>query len=186
MTELRELILVTGGASSGKSLWGEQWAQRLGDPVIYIATARGDAADREWEQKLQAHRDRRPPQWTTWEVPEDLGGAIRRGKVGQTLLIDALGTWVANLLDNDRPTWETHQTALIASLGDRQSHVILIGEEVGWGLVPPYPAGRLFRDRLGQLTQAIAPHCTQVYTLMAGHVLPLHHLGRPLGNVSSG
>ncbi|HEY9738151.1 MAG TPA: bifunctional adenosylcobinamide kinase/adenosylcobinamide-phosphate guanylyltransferase, partial [Trichocoleus sp.] len=111
------------------------------------------------------------------EVPAELAQAIRRAEAQTCLLVDSLGTWLANLLDQDEPTWEQTCADLVASLGETQSQVIFVAEEVGWGVVPAYPIGRLFCDRMGQLTRLIGARAHQVYLVSAGYALDLRQFG---------
>jgi adenosylcobinamide kinase/adenosylcobinamide-phosphate guanylyltransferase len=113
-------------------------------------------------------------------VPIDLAAAIQQAPAEICLLVDSLGTWLANLLEQDAATWNTTQQELIRTLQASRSTVILVAEETGWGVVPAYPAGRLFRDRLGSLTRQIGTIADVVYLVAAGHVLNLSQLGRPL------
>ena len=98
-TASRQLILVTGPARSGKSEWAETLAAGSGKQVIYVATGWVDEAELEWGRRLEQHRNRRPVDWTTLEVPIELSAVVRAGKPSDCLLIDSLGTWTANLLE---------------------------------------------------------------------------------------
>lgn len=174
------LILVTGPARSGKSEWAETLAIQSGRPVIYIATASRDGSDQEWEARIERHRHRRPSTWETLEEPLDLATTVRTGSADRCLLIDSLGTWLANLLDQDSTTWESTLEAFLSSLHQRRGTVILVAEETGWGVVPAYPLGRQFRDRLGQLVRRIGAVSNPVYLVTGGHILNLSLLGSPL------
>lgn len=175
---LRKLILVTGPARSGKSEWAETLATQSGKSVVYLATAQIDPEDLEWQARIAKHQQRRPPEWITRQVSIALPDALRQGQPDQCLLIDSLGTWLANLLEDE----EWHQTCsnLLLSLEQTVSDVILVAEETGWGVVPAYPSGRRFRDRLGQLTRQVGAIADQAYLITAGHVLNLSKLGLPL------
>ena len=175
-----QTILVTGPARSGKSGWAESLAARSPHPVTYIATARPLPDDAEWTQRIQQHRDRRPPHWLTREVPEALTASLDTAQANQCLLIDSLGTWVANGIEQPEEDWQTEAQALTAAIARCAALVILVAEETGWGVVPAYALGRRFRDRLGQLSQTIGSQADAVYLVTAGHALPLHQLGIPL------
>lgn len=176
----RELILVTGPARSGKSEWAEALAERSGQSVIYVATAQIDPDDREWQARIAQHQRRRPATWTTLAVPVELAATIQTATASDCLLVDSLGTWLANLLEHDDASWQQQVQAVLASLCQTESHVILVSEETGWGVVPAYPLGRLFRDRLGHLTRQIGAIANTVYLVTGGHVLNLSQLGSPL------
>jgi adenosylcobinamide kinase / adenosylcobinamide-phosphate guanylyltransferase len=156
-------------------------AVESGKPVIYVATAQVDPDDAEWQARIAQHQRRRPAFWETIEVSVELATAIRRSPATACLLIDSLGTWLANLLDQDDATWERTVEELLQSLSTTDSLVILVSEETGWGVVPAYPIGRLFRDRLGMLTRQIGGLADPVYLVTGGHVLDLSQLGVSLG-----
>lgn len=176
----RQLILVTGPARSGKSEWAETLAAGSGKQVIYVATGRVDETDLEWLRRLEQHQNRRPVDWTTLEVPIDLSVVVRSAQSSECLLIDSVGTWTANLLEQEAAVWATTQQDLLASLKSTAADVILVGEETGWGVVPAYPAGRLFRDRLGTLVRLIGAIADTVYLVTGGYALDLRALGTPL------
>lgn len=176
-----QVILVTGPARSGKSEWAETLALRSGKAVIYLATSQVDATDSEWTERIAQHRDRRPLDWVTLEVPEKLVETIASTPGYSCLVVDSLGTWVANLLEQDHTNWQITVENLLFSLqqiADRD--VILVAEETGWGVVPAYPIGRVFRDRLGNLIRRLAASANSVYLVTGGHVLNLSLLGSPL------
>jgi adenosylcobinamide kinase / adenosylcobinamide-phosphate guanylyltransferase len=178
--EQPQLILVTGAARSGKSEWAEKVAIDSGQVVTYIATATIDPSDLEWQARILQHQQRRPANWQTIATVLDLAPTIAQAQQNECFLVDSLGTWVANLLDRSDPDWaqltQDLRTALTASLGT----IILVAEETGWGVVPAYPSGRLFRDRLGMLTRQIGAIANPVYLVTGGHVLNLSQLGQKL------
>lgn len=182
----RRLILVTGPARSGKSEWAEMLARNSGKRVVYVATSRTDPTDGEWCDRIRLHRSRRPSDWTTWEVPVELAAAIASASAPDTcILVDSLGTWLANLLEWDEPGWENAVEELLEALSRGTGEVILVAEEVGWGLVPAYPSGRVFRDRLGGLVRRAGARADSVYLVAGGHVLDLTQLGTPLPDSGS-
>ncbi|MDX2100405.1 MAG: bifunctional adenosylcobinamide kinase/adenosylcobinamide-phosphate guanylyltransferase [Leptolyngbyaceae cyanobacterium bins.59] len=174
------LILVTGPARSGKSEWAERLADRSQRSVLYIATAAIDPADLEWQTRIASHRHRRPAHWQTQEIQTDLAGFLQSTSAQDCLLIDSLGTWLANLLEQSDEAWIETQQSFLANLKASPSSIILVAEEVGWGVVPAYPLGRTFRDRLGSLTRCIGAIADQVYLVTGGYVLNLSQLGIPL------
>ncbi|MEM6253393.1 MAG: bifunctional adenosylcobinamide kinase/adenosylcobinamide-phosphate guanylyltransferase [Cyanobacteria bacterium P01_D01_bin.156] len=174
---MSELILVTGPARSGKSEWAEYWANDANKSVVYIATATLNPDDSEWQQRINVHRQRRPETWQTLEIPKNLAGAIQSAQADQCLLVDSIGTWLANWLDVEDIRWQRCVDELLDSLKTAKSDVILVAEETGWGLVPAYPLGRLFRDRLGRLVRRISAISTQFYLVTGGYALDLKQLG---------
>lgn len=176
----RKLILVTGPTRSGKSEWAEQLAMQSGRSVMYIATAQRDETDLEWQARLLKHQQRRPATWKTCEVPIELAATVRSAAATDCLLIDALGTWLANLLDQDDITWQAQVTDLLTQLERSPAVLIVVAEETGWGVVPAYPMGRLFRDRLGDLTRQIGAMADAVYLVTGGYALNLCQLGEKI------
>ncbi|MEL6228550.1 MAG: bifunctional adenosylcobinamide kinase/adenosylcobinamide-phosphate guanylyltransferase [Cyanobacteria bacterium J06627_3] len=179
-----QLILVTGPARSGKSEWAESWANQTQKSVVYIATSTVSADDVEWQRRIELHRARRPAGWRLQEVPKKLTKAIQAADANDCLLVDSLGTWLANQLEQDEITWQQCVDELVATLNPPPCDVILVAEETGWGVVPAYPLGRTFRDRLGYLVRRIGAIATQVYLITGGYALDLTHLGTPLPSQS--
>jgi adenosylcobinamide kinase/adenosylcobinamide-phosphate guanylyltransferase len=180
-------ILVTGPARSGKSEWAERLALESGHAVTYIATAREDQEDAEWTARIEAHRRRRPAEWQSVCAPVDLTQAVAANdSPGHCLLVDSLGTWTANLLDRDDAAWQAAADSLIRRISDTAALVILVGEETAWGVIPAYPEGRLFRDRLGALIRRIGPMAAAAHLVTGGYALDLKRLGTPLDEPASG
>ena len=174
------IILVIGPARSGKSAYAETLATQYQQPVTYIATARNSLEDSEWQVRIDRHRQQRPASWSTLEVPLELPEAIASAVSGQTYLIDSLGTWVANWLEMNDGVWQEQVSRLLATLQTCEANCIFVGEEVGWSVVPPYPMGRLFRDRLGVLNQLIGARSDAVYLVAAGFAIDLKRVGIPV------
>ncbi len=176
-----KLILVTGPARSGKSEWAESLATNSRKKVIYIATSQTNASDLEWQTRIEQHKNRRPPDWITLEIPVKLSETLAAySDADSCILVDSLGTWLANILEQDEQAWNETLEALIESLFKASGDVILVGEETGWGVVPSFPMGRLFRDRLGNLIRRVGVISESVYLVTGGHVLHLSALGVPL------
>ena len=173
-------ILVTGPSRSGKSEWAETLAKRQDTPIIYVATALENPDDLQWQKRIEKHRIRRPSHWQTLSVPYDLSLTIEQTKPPCCLLIDSLGTWVANTLEQEEATWKAIATRLLTSTQQSSVNIIFVAEETGWGVVPAYPLGRLFRDRLGHLTRQLGTIVDTTYLVTGGHVLNLSLLGEPI------
>jgi len=160
-------VLVTGGSRSGKSELAEQLAGQLGD-VTYVATGPTVPDDPEWTERVRAHQARRPTDWHTVETADLLPLLTAPGG---TLLIDGLGTWLAATLDA-ADAWSTgtvpDTTVLTEAWATTRRTVVLVTDEVGAGVVPPTPAGRLFRDALGRLNATLARQADQVWLATAG------------------
>jgi adenosylcobinamide kinase / adenosylcobinamide-phosphate guanylyltransferase len=174
-----QTILVTGAARSGKSEWAEQLALQHGGQVIYVATAKIDLTDAEWQARIDQHRQRRPANWQILESVA-LAEIISKAEANHCLVVDSLGTWVATYLEEADAAWEAIEAQFLASLQNHAATVILVAEETGWGVIPAYALGRLFRDRLGTLTRKVGTIAQPVYLVTAGHALNLSQLGTPL------
>ena len=159
-------ILVLGGARSGKSALAERLALECGEPVVYVATA--TPSDAEMAERIAHHRARRPPTWRTIEAP--LGGISDVGEA-TTVLVEDLTLLLSNHLERDAMQAEALIAREIDALLAIEANVIVVSNEVGMGLVPPYPLGRVFRDAMGRINQAAAASCDEVYLTVAG--LPL-------------
>lgn len=179
------LILILGGARSGKSAFAEQWAASSGKQVVYIATA--TAGDGEMAERIARHRRSRPDDWQTVEEPLDLARGVRSaGARGDVLLLDCMTLWLSNwmaqpssvalLVEGRSSSLVPDESALravdallksLAALGPEKV-LLVISNEVGSGIVPPYPLGRVYRDTLGYVNQRLAQAAEQVYLLVAG------------------
>ena len=178
---MKELIL--GGARSGKSLLAEQRARESGLKVVYLATAQ--ALDGEMARRVAHHRERRPAEWGCTEETLHLAARLRELAAPDTcVLVDCLTLWLSNLLFAglgatqaeageafDCPLFRDETAALIDLLPQLPGHLILVSNEVGWGIVPMHPVSRLFADEQGRLNQRVAAVCDQVTLVAAG--LPL-------------
>lgn len=166
------LVLVLGGARSGKSAFAERLAENSPRSVTYVATA-SNWGDPEMADRIARHRARRPDGWTTREVPRELARMVRADAVpGELLLVDCLTLWLTNVMLGPPEATDAEVEAaiggLVAALGDRHGPVILVSNEVGDGIVPETPLGRRFRDHQGRLNQMVAHRATDVVRLVAG------------------
>lgn len=171
------ITLVTGAANSGKSEWAECLACQSEKPVIYIATAQKNEDDREWQNKIQLHQTRRPKNWLTWETPYHLPSAISKIPPDTCVLVDSLGTWVANCLDKNDYDWQKQVNLLLTNCRKCGKKLIFVGEETGWGVVPAYQSGRSFRSRLGGLIRLIGEIADQVYLVVGGYAVDISKIG---------
>ncbi|RZM76580.1 bifunctional adenosylcobinamide kinase/adenosylcobinamide-phosphate guanylyltransferase [Leptolyngbya iicbica] len=170
-------ILVTGPTKSGKSEWAEQLAAQQSQAVVYVATSRLHPDDAEWQARVAAHRQRRAPTWQTLEVPTALPTVLKQATTAECWLVDALGTWVANRLEQSEEHWNAEVEALLAAIAPFPGTLILVAEETGWGVVPAYPLGCTFRDRLGSLTRQVAAIVDVTYLVVAGFAIDLRQMG---------
>lgn len=178
------LILVLGGARSGKSDYAQQRMQELCEhdgsvqsPVLFVATA--EPGDAEMEQRIEEHRRARPAHWHTLEAARNVGQAILDLTDDQSfdaILVDCMTLLASNLLvDAEDPFAEEIEAELMREVGGLLTcaerldvPIVVVSNEVGWGLVPPYPVGRAYRDLLGRANQVLAEAADEVILLVAG------------------
>ena len=172
--------LISGPAGSGKSRWAEHLAETSGLAVVYIATGPTLENDPSWQERLRRHRDRRPPHWELWEVGGDLSAALARLLPGQLALVDSLGTWVAAHLEEDQAAWLRRCQTLLDLVRLGEVPLLMVGEECGWGVVPPTEVGGRFRERLAVLQQQLAADADASWLVIHGRALDLMSLSLPL------
>jgi adenosylcobinamide kinase/adenosylcobinamide-phosphate guanylyltransferase len=172
----KTLTLILGGARSGKSTHAQQLAQEHGgDDVLFVATAQ--ALDDEMAARIAAHRAGRPAAWRTLEAPRHVGETISQAGSCGVVLVDCLTLLVSNAvvaLPESASVAEAETAALaevedlIAAYRRGMASWIVISNEVGLGLVPPYPVGRAYRDALGHANQRLASEADEVLFMVAG------------------
>lgn len=173
-------VLVTGGVRSGKSRYAESLLVEVGE-VAYLTPGypADPASDPEWAARVRNHQQRRPEHWRTVETV-DLAAALTAST--SPVLIDCLGTWLTRSIDRwgtwDQPFDDWHHlfnTAVEDLLNAWRNHphpIVAVTNEVGWGVVPANPSGRLFADLLGRTNQQLATVSGDVVLMVAGR--PLH------------
>jgi adenosylcobinamide kinase/adenosylcobinamide-phosphate guanylyltransferase len=178
-------ILLIGGAGSGKSHFAQELALKLGGVVLFVATA--VAGDEEMRQRINKHRGKRPPAWSTLEVTTEVGKKIRE-KIGdaRVVIVDCITLLANNIFSQysdragepiDVPLIEKSLNAeieeLIECLKQLDASFIIVTNEVGLGLVPPNRLGRLYRDLLAKANQRLAEAADEVYLMVAGLAVPI-------------
>lgn len=171
-----KLILITGGARSGKSTFAESLAQKMGEHITYIATAQ--ALDEEMRERIAEHRKRRPINWQTIEETAHVDKIINdTGTQAGAIIVDCMTLLISNLISdfNGKSSKDTFTSKvrekiehIIEASLKCQATVIIVSNEVGSGLVPTNSTGRFYRDILGQANQFIARNADLVYLLVAG------------------
>jgi adenosylcobinamide kinase/adenosylcobinamide-phosphate guanylyltransferase len=159
------VILITGGARSGKSKRAETRTRAFPGQPVYVATA--EALDAEMETRIAMHRARRGTDWIEREVPLDLVESLLATDGGGARLVDCLTLWLSNLLHAERD-WEREVSELAAALLRLKSPVVLVTNEVGLGIVPDNALARSFRDAAGIMNQTIADVADEVEFVVAG------------------
>jgi len=159
---------VTGGARSGKSAYAERLIAAAARPRRYIATA--EAWDDEMRSRIAAHVADRGADWHTVEAPLDLVAALDATPEGEAVLVDCATLWLTNQLLAEHDL-EAEARALRVALARCRAPVVIVSNEVGWGIVPENALARRFRDAQGRLNQQLASDAGLVVAVLAG--LPL-------------
>lgn len=175
------IIFITGGARSGKSRFAEGTARRIGGRAVYIATAA--ITDDEMRDRIERHRKGRPADWETREAWRGLDGILMESAGAGCVLLDCVTNMVGNIMMETDHVWENIsiekaervEADILAEIGrfitaarSFEGTVIAVSNELGMGLVPPYPLGRYFRDFAGRANQHIAEAADEVYFMVAG------------------
>jgi adenosylcobinamide kinase / adenosylcobinamide-phosphate guanylyltransferase len=174
MPEKRKIILILGGARSGKSTFAQKVADSLGDKVLFIAT--GEPLDKEMRTRIENHKKNRPGSWKTLEVSRQVSKALETVKINdfEVVIIDCITLLVSNLLDDEPSEIKAEKliteeiNELISVISAIPAHCIIVSNEVGLGLVPDNKLGRIYRDLLGKANQVLAQNANEVYFLAAG------------------
>ncbi|WP_261331579.1 bifunctional adenosylcobinamide kinase/adenosylcobinamide-phosphate guanylyltransferase [Maritalea mobilis] len=169
---MSQIILVTGGARSGKSSHAEARTRSFPGERIYVATSR--VYDDEMRDRIDRHIADRGDGWTTIEEPVNLAEVLDQTDGRGPRLVDCLTLWLSNLMLDGRE-WEPAAKTLIETLSRQTSPVILVSNEVGMGIVPENALARAFRDAQGWLNQRVAVVADEVQFVVAG--LPLQIKG---------
>lgn len=173
-----KMILITGGARSGKSAFAEKLSAESGRAVAYIATA--EIWDEEMAYRIAAHRSRRPADWQTYEAPHDAAEVIRKaGREYGTILFDCVTIYLSNMLCREKEPYNEEKLALLvqhemATIIEavkglpEETEVFFVTNEVGAGIVPENRLARLYRDLAGLANQQLAAAADRVYAVLCG------------------
>ncbi len=181
---MARIILITGGARSGKSSYAQERAESLGGSHTYVATcpSPADMADSEMQDRIDRHRsDRQAKGWITVEEQTDIQAVIDRSHERTVLLIDCLTLWINNLLH--RAAGELNEDGIVrqceqlsAACRRHPGTIFLVTNEVGLGVVPEYPLGRQFRDLVGRCNQVMAAAAHEVVLVSCGIPMTIKNL----------
>lgn len=168
------LHLVLGGARSGKSSYAERCAKTIQDSsnsaVVYVATA--TAGDDEMVNRIAHHQQQRPEHWLTYEEPVFLANALQvisQQHPQAVILVDCLTLWLSNcLFHEDAELWPQQRQALLETVSSLTNPIVMVSNEVGWGIVPMGEISRRFVDEAGRLHQRLAAQARQVSLVVAG------------------
>ena len=165
------LVLLLGGARSGKSSLAVRWGRAYDGPVTVVATAH--AGDDEMLRRIDRHRAERPTGWHTVEEPADIERAVRDADPRSMVIVDCLTLWVSNVLDRADADIVAAVRAFAGAARMRPSPTVAISNEVGWGIVPGDPGTRRYRDLLGEVNARVAEDAGRTLLLVAGRALSL-------------
>ncbi len=192
------LILILGGARSGKSTFAERLAASSGRTVVFIATA--TASDNEMRERIVLHRASRPSEWHTIEEPLELVGALQRAySLADVVLLDCVTLWLGNSLlqepgqresgdkgkeelpitnglFDERSTQQIEALLAVVQCAEAGKTLIVVSNEVGLGIVPAYSLGRVYRDTLGYINQLLAQVADRVFLMVAGMAVDIKRL----------
>lgn len=179
------MVLILGGARSGKSRFAQNLAlareRKTGRPVTYVATAR--IGDSEMKARVDRHRSDRPGRWRTLEAQEEVGTVLGSLAPGSVVLLDCVTMMITNLMLSLRTDWDNAspedeskaQDFILSQVRDvadairrKSLFALLVSNELGLGLVPPYPMGRFFRDLAGLANQRLGAEADEVFFMIAG------------------
>ena len=150
-SEFSHIIFITGGTKSGKSEFAEHLAKKV-KKLSYVALSKNDPDDKEWQDKINLHRKRRPKDWILIETTDLLNTL---SKEAGPLLIDSIGGFVMESIGKEHNEWSIKMDSLISLLMKRKSKTIIVGEQVGWSLVSEYKIGNTYIERIGELQKRI-------------------------------
>ena len=170
------LILITGPIKSGKSKLAE-FLIKDQESITYIATSKPRHDDPEWELKIDVHRRRRPHNWKLIEYPPNICETIKSFQNNESILIDSLGGLVEQYLMIDQDQWNLIQANFINCLKSSELAIIIVSEEIGWGVVPATPMGHLFRERLSSLSSSISCNTSKKWLAINGTAIDLDNYG---------
>ncbi|MEZ5365917.1 MAG: bifunctional adenosylcobinamide kinase/adenosylcobinamide-phosphate guanylyltransferase [Bryobacterales bacterium] len=170
------VVLVGGGARSGKSRFAQNWVEQRHQSAVYLAT--GEARDEEMRERIARHQADRGPIWTTVEEPLDLIAALAQVQRREAVLVDCMTLWLSNVLLHPERDAAEELDGLVAFLkGWTGTDLVLVTNEVGCGIVPENALAREFRDLAGRMNQRIAEASDEVYWTVFGQPLRLKPSG---------
>ena len=175
-TNYKGLISCSGPTRSGKSQLAE-FLFKEKNLVTYIATSKPRPDDPEWQQRIDIHRRRRPNSWSIIENPNDICGVIESIRENESVLIDSLGGLVEDHLKQDNYQWNIFQKKLLKCLTADKLCIVVVSEEVGWGVVPATQLGHIFRERLSTLNSSISRKSKKRWLAVNGTAIDLDKIG---------
>jgi len=172
----RGLIIISGPTKSGKSKLGEFLISEQ-ESITYIATSKPRPNDTEWKRRIDLHKRRRPDSWKLIEHPQNICEVIQSLNQNESILIDSIGGLVEQHLLVCDDEWELFQNNFIYSLLKNDLGIIVVAEEIGWGIVPATPIGHLFRERHTSITSLISRHSIKRWLAINGTAIDIDMVG---------
>ena len=166
------ITLVTGSIKSGKSEFAEKKALKY-KKLTYVALSKAQPQDKDWQKKIKIHKSRRP---STWEVIENDDLFHVFNNVSGPLLIDSIGGFVVKNINNDNNEWKRNLLLLNRGLTEYKGDIIVVGEQVGWGLVSEYKIGNIFTERIGEVLKDITLISSNNWLTINGKAIKLDNI----------
>lgn len=165
---MKKIIFITGAVRSGKSRFAVKLAKKSGQRVVFIATCR--PGNEEMDKRISRHRKERPLDWETVEEHIDLASVIKKFRKNQLVIIDCITLWISNLLLSGQKSGFISGIIrqFLAALRETPASVIIVSNEIGWGIVPDNKLSRDFRDLIGAVHQKIAKSGDEIYLMVSG------------------
>ena len=166
------IIFITGGTKSGKSEFAEHLAKNV-ENLSYVALSKNDIDDKEWQEKINLHRKRRPKNWNLIETTDLLNTL---NKEEGPLLIDSIGGFVMESIEKEFKEWTTNMNSLISHLIKRKKITFIVGEQVGWSLVSEYKIGNTYIERIGELQKRITKISNENWLAINGRAIKIDEI----------
>ena len=171
-SELSQIIFITGGMKSGKSEFAEHLAKNSKE-LSYVALSENNTEDKEWQEKINLHRKRRPKEWILIETVDLLDTL---SKEEGPLLIDSIGGFVMENIETEHKDWVIKMHSLIELLKKRKSKTFIVGEQVGWSLVSEYKIGNTYIERIGDLQKRITKISKENWLAINGRAIKIDEI----------
>ena len=172
------IVFITGGTKSGKSDFAEHLAKKL-KKLSYVALSENKLDDKEWQNKINLHRKRRPKDWKLIETT-DLLNTLKKEE--GPLLVDSIGGFVMKSIGKKQNEWTTKMNSLISLLIKRKSITIIVGEQVGWSLVSEYKIGNTYIERIGELQKRITKISKDNWLALNGRAIKIDEISIEIPN----
>jgi len=166
------IVFITGGTKSGKSEFAEHLAKEV-KKLSYVALSENNLDDKEWQDKINLHRKRRPKDWKLIETTDLLNTL---SKEDGPLLIDSIGGFVMENIGKEHKEWSTKMNLLINLLMKRKSITFIVGEQVGWSLVSEYKIGNIYIERIGELQKRITKIAQDNWLAINGRAIKIDEI----------